>query len=63
MTVLMWSFLPLVCLMVDHLLCPDCSIELVANMRRHLGHIAPDRAGRASAELRSLKPGAIGSRE
>lgn len=43
--VFFWSALPFVCLILDHLLCPDCAMVVVENARRHLGHIA---AGRAS---------------
>lgn len=42
--VFFWSALPFSCLILDHLLCPDCGIFVVENARRHRGHTGAVRA-------------------
>lgn len=52
--VFFWSALPLVCLILDHLLCPDCAMAVLENARQHRGHIEGGRAIWVTAE-NSLK--------
>lgn len=42
--VFFWSALPFVCLILDHLLCPDCAMAVVENAREHRMHIVGGRA-------------------
>lgn len=42
--VFFWSALPLVCFILDHLLCPDCTTVVVENALRHRGHTGVGRA-------------------
>lgn len=55
--VFFWSALPLVCLILDHLLCPDCVMAVLENARQHRGHIVGERVigvtGENSLKVRS----------
>lgn len=54
------SFLPLVCFILDHLLCPACGMGVFENARQHCEHIE-ERIGRRN--LKSLRVDAIGNGE